>query len=393
MFGTGLVRLIVDMIKLPFKYKKSIKYTFKKKGIMGVLRFLGVKYLVADEGGEMAVLNILFNKFPSLTFYPFKLEFEHTTVCNKKCILCEHTYWNEKTDRVNLENFKKIIDQFPNLIWMNVTGEGSGFLNPDFMDMLQYLSARNISINFVDELDFLDEERAKKLIELSVNCIWVSMDGAVKETYEKIKVGCDFDKVVNNIKLITKLKQETGSPFPIFCFRFIVNTLNYHEMPKMVELIHSLNCFGEGSRLEFVGVLKFPEIEQYYMPEIPTEIVEETYKKAKELGVPIIFSHPEESQLPDIRNCSAWTEPYIMMGGYVLPCCAVIMSNKREFLRQHALGNVNEKSFKEIWYSERYTKMRQLIPSKEGKVPILCAGCRAFNTRYREDKYGISDEI
>jgi MoaA/NifB/PqqE/SkfB family radical SAM enzyme len=391
-----LYRLLKNILKVIQEYKRSLSYVYKKRGLKGVYNFLFVKFFVSDEGGEMSILDPLFRKAPWLVRSPYKIEVEHTTVCDKKCILCEHTYWNEKPERLNFEQFKKIINQFPKLKWVNITGEGSGFLNPDFLKMIKYLREKDISVNFVDEFDLLTEEKARKLIEYGVNCIWISMDGATKETYEKIKVGCDFDKVIKNIKMFLDLKKEYNSPLPTLCFRFVVTTLNYREVPQMVKLIHSLQEYGdlgEGTKLEFVGLLSFKEIEKYYLPEIPENILQEAKSLGEKLGVRVAFSHIKESKLPPIRKCAAWAEPYIMIGGYVLPCCAVLMSNKRPFLRKYSFGNLNEKSFKEIWNSKRYKKFRRLVPRNKGSVPILCAGCRGYNTKEREKKYGISREI
>lgn len=388
------IGLIWHLLRIPWKYKKSIWYLLKKKGLKSVRNFLFVKYFVSDEGGEVAILNNLIGatKLSSLASHPFKVEIEHTTICNKKCILCERTYWQEKSERLTTEQFKEIAEQFPKLKWINITGEGTGFLNPDFLKIIKYLRLKGVSVNFVDEFDFIDTDKARKLIELGVNCIWISMDGATKETYEKIKVGCDFEKAVNNIKMLLKLKKELVSPFPTLCFRFVVNKLNYQEMPKMVELVSSFGDLGEGNKLEFVGLLTFKEIEKYYLPEVPKEILEETVKMGRKLGIRVRFSHISESKLPPIKKCAAWTEPYIMIGGYVLPCCAVLMSNKRDFLRKYAFGNLHQKSFKEIWYSERYKKFRKMVLKNNEKVPILCVGCRAFDTKERERKFGISKE-
>ena len=107
----------------------------------------------------------------------------------------------------------------------------------------------------------------------------------------------------------------------------------------------------------------------------------------------VTFCHTEEEKLPSITRCGAWAEPYILIGGYIMPCCAVLMSNQRDFLRKYAFGNIFKKPFKEIWYSERYKKFRALVPRKKGEMPILCVGCRAYNTEQREKKYGISKEI
>jgi len=150
---------------------------------------------------------------------------------------------------------------------------------------------------------------------------------------------------------------------------------------------------GDGSKVEFAGLLGFKEIEHLSVPRIPEKILEETTKKSKELDVPVTFAHSNKSELPPLECCWAWSEPYIMMGGYVLPCCAVLQNNNRDFLRKHAFGNVLETDFKKIWYSEKYKKFRAMIPKPKGQVPILCKGCRAYNTSQREKLYGCFDDL
>ena len=504
-------------------YKKTLKYLYKKEGIKSVYRFLSMKLLVADEGGEISLLDPLFRMFPSLIKHPYKLETEVSSVCPRKCVpgnvvvkgdkkdllvsninigdtilsyeketgkiinsivkgkikypekkqlyeietengeklkltgdhliltskgwkeaaniteedevyvhqtdmklvkvnsvrkvgaeevydiqcepyrnfignnivihnclLCEHTHWKEKDWLLSLEEFKHILNEFPNLKWINMTGEGSAFMNKDYTKMIKHAREKNISVNFVDEFEFIDEKKARELIELGVNSIWISMDGATKETYEKIKVGCDFELALKNIKNFLRIRKELGLPLPYIGFRYIVTTLNKHELPQFVELIHSLGDLGEGSRVEFVGLLTFKEIEYLYT-EIPDKVLNETIKRAKELGVRISFAH--SSNIPPMKRCTAWAEPYIMMEGYVLPCCAILMANRRPFLREHSFGNIFEQSFDEIWNSDRYKKFRELVPRNTGEVPILCAGCRAYDTSKREKEYGISEEI
>jgi MoaA/NifB/PqqE/SkfB family radical SAM enzyme len=381
---------IPALLMLPFRYKKSIAYVFKKKGLQGVLDFLFVKYTVPDEGGEFSILTPLVRMFPQLTPYPYKVEVEPSTICNKKCIMCEHTYWKEKSERLTLEDAKKIADNFPNWRWVNITGMGSGFLNNEFLDIIEYLSKRRVSINFVDEFEFLDEKMANKLIDIGVNCIWCSFDAGTKETYEKLKVGCDFDKVIENLKTMARVKKERGSPLPAICFRFVANKMSVNELSDFIRLIHSLDILGEGSKINFTSILSFPEIEHLYIPEIPKEIAQEALRTAKDLGIRVEFSHI--NQLPDISRCGAWAEPYIMIGGYVMPCCAVLMSNKRDYLRKHAFGNIYETPFKDIWYSKRYKRFRQNVPRKTGKVPLLCANCRAYCATERQKRYGIDTE-
>jgi radical SAM protein with 4Fe4S-binding SPASM domain len=82
-----------------------------------------------------------------------------------------------------------------------------------------------------------------------------------------------------------------------------------------------------------------------------------------------------------------------MIRGDVVPCCGVLMSNKRQFLEKFAFGNVYKKPLKEIWNSKRYKQFRKMVVNPKSKVPILCAGCRSFNTMERIKKYGIDKNV
>jgi MoaA/NifB/PqqE/SkfB family radical SAM enzyme len=393
----GTKEILGMMIKAAWSYKRTMLYLLRKRGFRALANFLFIKIFVPVGEGSGAVafffVGPLIRRFPQLAPYPYNVEIEVTTKCNKRCIICEHTYWKDQKERhLSFREFKHIVDQFPKLKWVNLTGEGDAFLNKDYLKMIRYLKLKDIPVYLVDSFDLLNEEIAKELLEIGVDGIYISMDAATKETYEKIKVGCSFERSIANIKRLIKLKKEMKSPIPELCFRYVVSTLNLKEMPDFIELVSSLgdrSSLGDGSHVEYCGLLVFDEVKHLYVPKIPEDIVREVLRKSKEHDILVLFPHAEPHRFPSINHCLAWMEPYIMMGGYVLPCCAVLMSNQREFLRMHSFGNIFEKSFREIWYSERYKRFRQTVNNSKAKVPLLCRGCRAYDTSLRERKYGV----
>jgi len=394
--GTRQARSAIEhratQLKIALRYTRTMWYLLRKRGLRALYNFLWSKAFVREVGP--ALLDPIWRKWPWTAPYPKFVEIEVTTKCHLRCIICEHTHWKEKPRDLTFDEFKKIIDQFPGLKWCNPTGEGSAFLNKDYIRMLRYLKSKDVFVEFVESFDQIDENLAREIIKIGIDRIWVSFDGATKDTYEKIKVGCSFEKTLKNLRNFIRIKKEMKSPIPELCFRFVITTLNYKEMPQFIELVASLGdwkALGDGSYVEFAGLLSFKEIEHLNQPFVPKEIIEETAKKAKELGVHWAFCH--SGKLPDVSLCAAWTEPYIMMPGYVLPCCAVLMANKREFLRKYSFGNMLEQPFREIWNSKRYRTFRKLVPQTKGKVPILCSGCRAYDTSKREKKYGITPKI
>jgi len=379
--------------------KKSIYWLLKNKSLRNAWNYIKVKLFVREgEGakGSIAImLSPLWRRFPSLCPYPYNFEIEITHRCNKRCITCEHTYWKEDTNwDLKFEDFKRTCGYFPKLIWVNLTGEGDAFLNKDYLKMIKYLKDRDITIYLVDSFDLINEKIAEQLIKLNVNGIYISFDAATKQTYEKIKVGCKFERTLKNIKKIIELKKKYKTPFPHLYFRYVYNKLNYKEMPDFINLVRSLGTredLGEEMDIGFTGLLTFPEIQKYFLKfgDIQKKIIDETHKRSKQCGIPIKFEVNDRRL--NINKCMAWMEPYIMRDGYVMPCCAVMMSNKRDFLRKHALGNVNKEPFKKIWNSKKYSIFKKYINNPRKPVPSICANCRPFDTRKRQKKYGILD--
>ncbi|MBI5238019.1 MAG: SPASM domain-containing protein [Deltaproteobacteria bacterium] len=366
------------------------------------MNLLNTIYFVPGGEGAMSLayklgLGRLITRFPQLAPIPRYIEIEVTTVCDKKCIFCEHTHWEKGSQEIGhltFDQFKHITGQLPNVRWVNLTGEGSAFLNKDYFKMLRHLrETYDTSLYLVDHLSDLDEGDLDELIGL-VDGIYVSMDGATRETYERIKVGCSFDRAVHNLKYIINKKRELGQYKPDINIRCVIIKGNLHEVPAFIDLINSIATRSDidVGMINFTGLLYFDGIKQWHVDRFPEDIVEEVRKRVN-AGVFFRFEHCIDGLNPPPDKCYYWMEPYIMMGGYVLPCCSVMMSDRRPFLREHAFGNVFKQDFKEIWTSERYKAFRKTITNPFAPLPVLCAGCRGFNTRPRGKKYGIAGGI
>jgi len=125
--------------------------------------------------------------------------------------------------------------------------------------------------------------------------------------------------------------------------------------------------------------------------EIPCEVVDLTDISSKVLDFTNYWSHVthiEENKSP-MDYCTFWSEPYIMITGHVVPCCATLMSNKRPELERLSFGNIYEQSFRDIWYSDKYKRFRRMVVNPKAPVPEVCLGCRSFNTQDRARRCGV----
>ena len=388
-------------IDLPFKYIATMFHILKTEGIDGLYNFIFVKLFARGERVGLQLLDPIEMNFPQLTPYPYMIEVEMTTRCHLRCTICEHTYWKDeeyKRQDLTYDKFVFMLEQFPRLKYINVTGEGSLFANKDAIRMLEYLKRRKIYATVVESFSAIREEELDALVRNTVGKVVLSLDGASKPVYEKVRVGAQFEKVLENVEKFKKIREKYNSPLPEFVFRFIFFKDNYMDLAQYPDLINKLRIVkthsGIDNHVEIVALLEFEEIKDWVY-ELPPDLIKDVNKKLDLYKLPHAWSHPshDPSKKRQVRECVAWAEPYIMMGGYVIPCCAVLMSNQRDMLKKHSFGNVFETPFKEIWNSKRYREFRKSVPKTTGKVPIFCAGCRAFDTSCREQKYGISDWI
>ncbi|MHC9544282.1 MAG: radical SAM/SPASM domain-containing protein [Vulcanimicrobiota bacterium] len=306
--------------------------------------------------------------------YPSYIEIEVSTRCNLRCIICEHTYWDEPARDMSLEQFTSIIDQFP-LKWIGVTGIGESFMNKDFMDMLRLVKSRDIVVEMYDTFYFIDEVKAAELVELEIDRILISLDAATKETYEKIRVNSDFDRVVSNLRKLFEFKKKKNSYFPRMAFHYIINHLNIGELEAYLDLVASI-VQGEKAYIQFTRMLHFfKEIEDLYT-EVPEELIGKLKEKGEAMGITVEFGADVSQNKPPAQNCIEWTMPFIFVTGHVIPCCAGNEAGQRAFQKEQALGNIFEQPFKEIWNGKKYQALRTSL--RKGKTLPVCRNCCVY---------------
>jgi MoaA/NifB/PqqE/SkfB family radical SAM enzyme len=377
------------------RHRRTLEYLWKNDP-KSFWNYVFVTYFIRGEDCGKGILDPVW-KLTGKAPFLWDIELEVTTACYLRCRMCEHTYWPDKTylnQHLKLEDFRKVIDSIPNLKWINLTGEGSAFLNPDFLNMVEYCKSRGIYVDFSHDFFRLDEDAMRRLIACHVDRIYWSVDGTTKNTYESIRVGSNFEVVKANIRRFVALKKEMGSPLPEICFRFCFFKDNVHEVVDipyfLASIVEDVRDYGDEPSINIVALLEFEQTKDWAV-EISPQDVAITNPRSQILGFTNYWSHVthvEEEKAP-ADYCTFWSEPYVMITGHVVPCCAVLMSNKRPTLERLAFGNIHSQSLRDIWNTPYYKEFRKRIVNPRSPIPEVCVGCRAFNTLTRVRKYGV----
>jgi radical SAM protein with 4Fe4S-binding SPASM domain len=188
------------------------------------------------------------------------------------------------------------------------------------------------------------EPRARELIEAGLDRIYISVDGATKETYEKIRVRLTFERVVGNIERLVALRRELGSATPRIELQIIA-------MPENAA-----------------------EIERFF--ERWRETVDRVYAKGLHDWAGQSLKPAPHGQGPARIPClQRWYNLVVFRDGQVALCCYA-------YEGQVILGNVREQSLQEIWQGARYREVRGLHwQGNYDEIP-LCKTCHGtYETR------------
>jgi MoaA/NifB/PqqE/SkfB family radical SAM enzyme len=357
-------------------YWQLLRYKVRHVGLRNTLR---VAYLDASEHAAYC----LAKRFPSVSVSPRSVQIECTTRCNLKCTMCEISYWTEKSGDLKLGNLKKMVEHLPRLKRVDLTGIGEALMNRSFFDALQFLKTRGLYVTLNDNFTLMTDKAARRIIELGVNQIFLSLDGATKDTYEQIRLGANFDKVIGNARRLIQMKGEMGKKQPEVKINTVVSSTNYRELPAIIELAHSMDI----GMVQFVNVMVFENTANLETTGVQREVrlkFRESLELARQLG--ILLKIELFDKLPVQRCQFPWKRNFVTYDGYVHPCCYTTQTGDRAAQNKRSFGSLISDRFENIWSGAGYITFRKKM--QEGILPEACAHCpKYFGESLVEQRY------
>lgn len=312
---------------------------------------------------------------------PGFLQLEPTNKCNLKCKMCHRNFMSlPNIGELNFDNFKKIVDPLlPYLHHVWLQGLGEPFLCKDIFKMIKYLKRRNLYVNTVTNATLLNKDVCEKIISSGLDEISISIDGATAETFERIRVGANFEEITRNVQNLTSLIKGSRN-LKVVAFSVAMKD-NIHELPDLVDLIHKL-----GIKNLWVQDVQFQQLNSGLAKKDQSlrALAEQNNKEKTEIkgylsealrlvnkyniqmetfGEKSVFDRLSITRLR--QKCMwPWAYVYVTWDGFVSPCC--IPST-------YFCGNLLEEPFHKIWNNRKYRDFRRQL--KSGKLPIQCVNC------------------
>jgi len=158
------------------------------------------------------VYDLAWSKFPDV------VRIETTNACNAKCVICPHREMTRPIKHMDEDFFRRIIDECAanRAKEIHLHNFGEPLLDKLLEDRVRYAKAQGLrKAKIFSNGSLLNKERARGLIGAGLDELKVSIDGATREEFERIRTPLKFDQVIRNIKDLVAVRDEMQSGLKI----------------------------------------------------------------------------------------------------------------------------------------------------------------------------------
>lgn len=299
-------------------------------------------------------------------FHPSFIVIEPSFLCNLDCIMCQRKSMKRNSPNLTFGKFKEILNKIPSLRIINLQGFGEPFLCKDFFKMVEYAHSRGVRVYTFSNATLIDKEMSQKIAKSNLEKLIISFDGANKETYEKIRKGANFEKILENLRYMFSILDQTKTPV----FAWVTpNSLNIGELESIIE-----TCMDLG----FSKIVLQSKLSIYSYKKDISKRNAEIQVADHNAFLSKIYSL--RKKYPKVEICDAkelsfsnpckwpWTSLFISSDGNVVPCCVLSDPSVAN------MGNIFKvKSFNQIWNGQKFIELRRKI--RENNLPFYCKDC------------------
>ncbi|MEL6970155.1 MAG: radical SAM/SPASM domain-containing protein [Bacteroidota bacterium] len=272
-----------------------------------------------------------------------EIQIQTTTLCNATCVMCPYPEVSKEfpVGKMSDDLYQKILAECSTekgLRRIEPFLMNEAFIDKRMPEMIAQAKQMvpHAAVTVTTNGTPLVPKVTDRLIDAGLDAIWFSFNGATPATYEKI-MGIPYEKVKANIEYLLQTKPESLQVF----INMIETIPMAGEIEENIAYWKSLGIQAGSSPLVNRGgnVKNFAELNYKAISEVP------------------------------VRTCElVFYKMYILHNGDAILCCM-------DWRRNVVLGNVYEKSIREIWNGEVYQEIRRKhIEGRDGEID-LCANC------------------
>lgn len=295
-----------------------------------------------------------------------KLYIELSSVCNLKCKMCFRNSWFDEVPTLmsdtTINHVKSTIsDNDVKSIFFG--GMGEPLLHNRIFELIKFSKDHKKQIELITNATLLTKDISEKLVESGIDTLWISMDGFTKESYETIRKGSLYQKIIDNVKYFNSIKGN------------IKLGLTFVMMKENLTELNKINDFADKYGFDYINLSHVVPCEELKRE---NAIYDSNYR----VGKMHRFSK-NENYKKQLDYCPFIGDEicFIRSDGKVCPCMQLLHSSysylyeEKRKIHSHSFGNINEQSLSEIYNSNEYVRFREKVKNFDFPCCTDCFGC------------------
>ena len=298
--------------------------------------------------------------------FPITLEVDLTNICNHDCSFCFYAEHLSKSNAsldaaLLLERLGEAKELGAKGVYF--TGGGEPMAHRDFRRIMERAREIGFDVGLMTNGSLIRPRNIDSLVD-SLQWIRVSMAGGTRETYRLVQGRDHFDRVIGNLQELSDLKTARGSQLNVGV-RALVNEVNLHSMVRLAGKI-------KGFAVDYLQVAPDhlrPDAAAFWESHDTQAVFDEAECILKPHGIKLLTvgwaRHEDDLDVP--RKCYAHHYKIALTAEGDLTFCNMCRGMSRFYL-----GNINEKSFCEIWNSDATIELESWI--RPNNCGLFCKG-------------------
>jgi radical SAM protein with 4Fe4S-binding SPASM domain len=306
---------------------------------------------------------------------------EPTNACNLKCSWCfqANGAMTRPLGMMTFETFKRVISEiepFKPQINMHLAGES--FLHKELIQMVEHAKKHGLTVAMTTNGTLL-RKNDFAILDSGIDFINVSLAGVNSEDYLRVRGMKNFDEVKKTVEDLgaAKVGRRSSAEIQVNATETEQNRGGVAEFKNKFGSMSGIQGVLVRSLMDWQGTVDVSgmKVKSGVVPGLK-RFVKSHRRLLKTYVVAKSARNLVATRGAKLRNRTLCDAPYasagILWDGTVVPCCL-------DYNGTIPLGNINEKSFMEIWNDEPINNLRKMLKSVEAtRAHPTCGPCRGL---------------
>ncbi len=328
-----LFNQIKNKRKFNFPVNKHMEMFILKnqKNIIKILKYIIFRYKFYLAGEHKINLG-----------YPPYLLIEPVSACNLRCSFCfqiDKSFTKKPyMGVIDFEFFKKVVDQADELKIgaISLASRGEPTMHKKIIEMIEYINKKKniFELKLNTNGSYLNEKLAHAIFKNNVTQIVISSDHYIKEDYERLRLGSNFEEIVRNVDMLFNIRK--------------------NHYPGSITEIRISGIDSEKN-------LDRDKFRNFWIKR--SDHVTASYAEER-------WNTYENKTLPEIKDpCQfLWDRMYVWFDGKVNPC-------DNDYKSYLSFGNAKEYNLKKLWNNKKISNTRDQHLNKNRNKINPCDRC------------------